>query len=129
MHTQDSPKKINYESIPRMTLDDGVYARGLDQANRSYHQFQADILSLAQIVDISHPEKFPRHPGLLGGCKQWLKSRGSKLFSPLIRLYLFKQVKVNQIVLNLAMKVAALEARVKELEDQVNGTNRREDVV
>lgn len=116
MNLSEDQKPFSNDYIPRMHLGDDSHARGLDQAQRSYHQFQADILRLAQLVDISFPETFPKQPGFFGKIKWWVKLKGNRIASPLIRLYLFKQVRINQIVLTLATKVAALEARVNELE-------------
>ena len=118
MQSQELQNNEKVGSIPRMAIDDGLCSRGVDQSNRSYHQFQADILALAQMADISRAETFPRHSGFLGGIKQWVKLKGNRIVSPLIRLYLFKQIRINKIILNLSMKVAALEARVLELEAQ-----------
>ena len=103
--------------IPRLILDEKNSLQ-FDQRYRSNHQFQADILQLALLCDISAPEKFPRHQGMFGLPKQMLKSLGSKIFTPIIRLYMFKQIRINQIVLTLAAKVSALEVRLKDLEEE-----------
>lgn len=111
------------DKMPRLIL--GENSKEINHRYRSHHQLQSDILKLAQLADISKMEPFPIYPRRYGKLFQMVKNLGNRLFSPIVRLYLSKQIKVNEVVISLAAKVAALEARILELESRTQNHGER----
>ena len=84
---------------------------------RGHDQFKYDISKMAKNANISIIEPFPLHKKNLRGYLVFYTTNSMRRFAQqFVRLFFAKQIRMNQLMVEMSFKVANLEKRVMELE-------------